>query len=85
MAIPKAKKKTAEDGLISGPNIARKLDVDPATVRRYKDEGMPCHILAPGLIRYKWSEVLDWLAKRPRKSKKQPAEVAAAGKTDLKL
>ena len=67
----------------AGPNIARKLDVDPATVRRYAREGMPHHILGEGMVRYKWTEVLDWLARRPKKSKKQqslqPAQVAKAG------
>jgi hypothetical protein len=48
----------------SGPKIARKLDVDPATVRRWAREGMPHHILGEGLIRYRLDEVLNWRANR---------------------
>jgi hypothetical protein len=59
----------AEDKYKSGPHIARHLDVDPATVRRYAREGMPHHVLAPGLVRYRLSEVLEWLAHRLRKTK----------------
>jgi hypothetical protein len=68
----KAKKDTTndgDDGFKSGPNIARIIDVDPATVRRYKREGMPNHKVGPGLVRYKLSEVLAWRAQR--KSKKE--------------
>jgi predicted DNA-binding transcriptional regulator AlpA len=50
--------------LMKGPAVARYLDVDPATIRRYAREGMPHHILGPGLIRYKLSEVLAWRAQR---------------------
>jgi hypothetical protein len=51
-----------KDDLKSGPNIARILDVDPATIRRWAREGMPQHEIAPGLVRYKLEEVLGWRA-----------------------
>jgi hypothetical protein len=67
------KRKTARDAphdFESGPNIARKLDLDAATIRRYAREGMPHHVIGEGLVRYRFSEVLEWLAQRPRKTKK---------------
>lgn len=60
----KAKNEKLPDALESGPNIARKLDLDPATIRRYAREGMPHHNLGPGLVRYRLSEVLAWRAQR---------------------
>jgi hypothetical protein len=59
----KSLKETAER-LVSGPHAARELDIDPATVRRWRREGAPCHVLGPGMIRYKMSELAAWRAKR---------------------
>jgi hypothetical protein len=56
-----------QEQLESGPRIARKIDVDPATIRRYGREGCPRHILGKGLIRYRLSEVLAWRAERKNK------------------
>jgi hypothetical protein len=56
-----------EEPLEAGPRIARKIDVDPATIRRYGREGCPKHILGPKMTRYKLSEVLAWLAQRKSK------------------
>jgi hypothetical protein len=39
-------------------NASIRLKWRLATVRRYSREGMPTHILEPGCIRYKISEVL---------------------------
>jgi hypothetical protein len=69
----KSKKKDPEDDLQSGPSIGRILDLDPATLRRWRREGMPHHDIGPRLVRYKLSEVLAWRAQRPRKSKKEVA------------
>jgi predicted DNA-binding transcriptional regulator AlpA len=52
------------DQLISGPKVADFLDLDPATIRRYKREGCPAHLIGEGLVRYRLSEVLAWRAKR---------------------
>lgn len=62
-------KKQTLKNLESGPRIARKLDVDPATVRRWVREGMPHHIIGEGLIRYRLEEVLAWRAERKNRSK----------------
>ena len=56
------------DPLVSGSSIARSLDVDPATVRRWKLEGMPSHEIG-GLIRYRLSEVLAWRKQRVKPAK----------------
>jgi len=40
-----------EEPLEAGPRIARKIDVDPATIRRYGREGCPKHILGPKMTR----------------------------------
>jgi phage terminase Nu1 subunit (DNA packaging protein) len=85
----KTKKQSSEEGFKTGPNIARILDVDPATIRRYSREGCPTHTLGPGYIRYKLDEVLAWLAQRKRKSRTNTEEgprPRASGKTKtLKL
>jgi hypothetical protein len=47
------------------------LKVDPATVRRWRNEGMPHHDLGFGLIRYRMAEVLAWRARRPSMPKAQ--------------
>lgn len=62
----KAQNQSLED-LISGPRVARKLDVDPATVRRWAREGMPHHVIGEGLIRYRFNEVLVWRSARKAK------------------
>jgi hypothetical protein len=59
--IMKTKDLKIDDGkLISGPHLARIVDVSPATPRRWRREGCPCHLLGNGLIRYKLEEVLAW-------------------------
>jgi transposase-like protein len=63
----KAKLASAPDSkepLLSGPKIARSLDIDPATVRRWRKEKAPHHLIGKGLIRYRLSEILAWRAKR---------------------
>jgi helix-turn-helix protein len=57
--------KALKDDLKSGPNIARMLDVDAATLRRWRREGCPFHDIGHGLIRFRLSEVLAWRATRP--------------------
>jgi predicted DNA-binding transcriptional regulator AlpA len=71
------KTKQIKEKLISGPNLARYLDLDPATPRRWvRDEGCPHHVLGDKLIRYKLSEVLAWRAERKGKPRKaQPVGV----------
>jgi Helix-turn-helix domain len=44
----------------TGPDAARFLRVDPATIRRWRKAGAPCHILGVGLVRYRISELLAW-------------------------
>ena len=51
--------------LLSGPNVAKTWDLDPATVRRWRREGAPYHTLGNGLIRYRLSELEKWRASRP--------------------
>jgi predicted site-specific integrase-resolvase len=66
----KTKERTIED-LVSGPRIARSLDVDPATIRRWAREGMPAHVIGEGFVRYRMAEVLAWRATRKSKSRKE--------------
>jgi transposase-like protein len=56
-----------EEDFLSGPKIARKLDVDPATIRRWVREGAPNHVLGDKLIRFKLNELLAWRAGHRRK------------------
>jgi hypothetical protein len=45
---------------ISGPKVARKIAVDPATIRRWVREGAPHYILGDRLVRFKLDELLAW-------------------------
>ena len=78
----KSSSAAAEEELVSGPQIARGVKVDPATVRRWRKEGMPHHLLGFGLVRYKMAEVLAWRARRPSITKVQNDEARADQKTD---
>ena len=73
----KRKNQLPEEPLEGGPRIARKLDLDPATIRRWAREGAPHHVIGEGLIRYRLNELLAWRAER--KGKSQP--VMANGPT----
>ena len=59
----------AKEEMKSGPKIARILDVDAATLRRWRREGCPHHIIGEGLVRYRLDEVLEWRSRRPNMSK----------------
>jgi predicted DNA-binding transcriptional regulator AlpA len=50
--------------LLSGPSVAKFWDLDPATIRRWRREGAPFHVLGSGLIRYRLSELEQWRASR---------------------
>ena len=61
--MPKTpKSKAIDEPFHTGPEAARVLKVDPATIRRWKSLGAPCHLLGKGLVRYKLSELLAWRA-----------------------
>jgi hypothetical protein len=47
--------------LMSGPEIAQYYGVDPATIRRWRREGMPSHPRGLKLVRYRLSECEGWL------------------------
>ena len=59
------KRLQVEDKLVSGPSVAREWDLDPATIRRWRKEGVPFHILGNGVIRYNLTELRKWRASRP--------------------
>jgi hypothetical protein len=63
--------KTSDEELLSGAAVARKWSLNPATIRRWKDEGAPAHELGKGLIRYRLSELIAWRAKREELMKLQ--------------
>jgi hypothetical protein len=69
-------KTSIKNDLKSGPSIARALDVDAATVRRWRREGCPSHDLGNGLIRFRLDEVLAWRATRPPNPFKKASELA---------
>ena len=52
--------------LLTVDDVASKLQVDPRTVRRYVDNGMP--VLRPpyerGALRFDWKSVTEWLSQR---------------------
>jgi len=53
-----------DEKLLSGPSIAKTWDLDPATIRRWRREGAPSHVLGNGLIRYRLRELEKWRASR---------------------
>jgi Helix-turn-helix domain len=53
------------EDLVSGTIAARKLCVDPATIRRWRREGCPFHAVGHNLIRYRLSELDAWRTARP--------------------
>jgi hypothetical protein len=69
------KRLNVEEKLHSGPNVAKIWCLDPATIRRWRKEGAPCHVLGTGLIRYRLSELKEWRANR--KPPRKPQSVAA--------
>lgn len=64
--MKKAKPITIEESEpeVSGSAIARRFDVDPATIRRWRREGMPHIVYGQKMIRYKVAEVSAWLKVR---------------------
>jgi hypothetical protein len=50
-----------QEDQVPGPAVARRLGVDPATVRRWRREGCPAEIYNAKMVRYRISEVRDWL------------------------
>jgi hypothetical protein len=72
------KPKVKEEGCLSGPNIARILDVDVATVRRWHfKEGAPAHPFGD-MLRFKLSEIIEWRTNQVRKTNKKLLKVAEA-------
>jgi hypothetical protein len=68
-----------DEQLISGGTAARILDVDPATIRRWKREGAPSYHKGHNLIRYKLSELEKWRSERPvKKITASPKEMASS-------
>ena len=63
-----------EEPKISGPHVARSLDKDPATIRRWVREGCPCYPIASGMTLFKISEVIAWRATRPSFQSKEYQE-----------
>jgi hypothetical protein len=50
-----------EENKLTGSELARHYVVDPATIRRWRRDGMPCHWYSAKMVRYKLSEVEAWL------------------------
>jgi len=51
---------------VSGAAVAWELDVDPATVRRWRRQGCPSETYNAKMIRYRLSAVRDWLRQKRR-------------------
>jgi hypothetical protein len=66
-----------EEKLLSGPTVAKAWDLDPATIRRWRREGAPFHVLGNGVIRYKLSELSKWRASRQIQHKAKELPVSA--------
>jgi transposase-like protein len=69
-----------EEDLLSGPEIARKYDLDPATIRKWRRDGAPCHLLYANVRRYKMTELQRWLQNRPKKTKTRSESQTEASK-----
>jgi Helix-turn-helix domain len=71
LRMKSAPKILEEEEFLTGPELANFYRVDPATVRRWRAQGMPCHRRGYKLIHYKLSEVRQWF--KTRRVKEVPA------------
>jgi phage terminase Nu1 subunit (DNA packaging protein) len=53
-----------EEEQVNGRQIADHFQVDVHTVRRWRYDGCPCVVYNPVMIRYRLSEVEQWLRNR---------------------
>jgi hypothetical protein len=51
----------AAEPLVTGAQVADHLTVHEGSVRRWRREGMPCHWFNSKMVRYRLSEVENWL------------------------
>lgn len=63
--------------LVTVDQLAAHLDVHPRTLRRWRDRGMP-HYMRGATIRFRVSEVEDWLRRNGRDGEDEPTTGAAA-------
>jgi hypothetical protein len=59
--MARSRSKTLPEPELSGPRLARQLDVESSTVRWWRRHGAPCIIYNQKLVRYRLSEVQAWL------------------------
>jgi len=63
-----------EEPEMDGPELAERLRVDPATIRRYRREGMPGRKTGYRIFLYRLSLVNAWLEGREAKKEKNRQE-----------
>lgn len=51
----------SDDDLLSSGDVARLLNVNPRTVARWTDEGLPAFCTMGGHRRFLWADVKGWL------------------------
>jgi hypothetical protein len=59
--MSRSRSKLLPEPELSGPQLARQLDVEASTVRWWRRNGAPCIVYNPKMIRYRLSEVQAWL------------------------
>jgi hypothetical protein len=57
-----------EEDLLSGAKIAKKLGLNPATIRRWRREHAPCHYIGD-IVRYRLSELIAWRDGKPARDR----------------
>jgi phage terminase Nu1 subunit (DNA packaging protein) len=65
---------------LTGPQVAKTLNVQPGTVRLWKMQGCPCERLNYKIVLYRLSEVKGWLVERAAKETSSPEKKAILAK-----
>ena len=60
-SMPALSSKPRREPELSGPTLAKLMDVKASTVRWWRRNGAPCVVYNGKLIRYRLSEVQAWL------------------------
>ena len=53
-----------ENEILTADELAKKLKVSKAAVRRWTLDGLPCHRLGGRLVRFEFNAALTWLEQR---------------------
>ncbi len=59
------------DELLTREELAEKLKVEPITIKRWEEEGLPAYKKGSKFVRYDLEKVLAWIEKRQKENEQQ--------------